>query len=109
MDVFALGSTSNHLKPLACLAKEKLLAYCRIGWHHGTIILSSWGQTRCRNHAQSINHTTSARIDLGNRDATDGEVVKNCFNKNLVNLAAAQAFKKLALCSCLYSQPTHPG
>jgi hypothetical protein len=26
---------------------------------------------------------------LGNRDATDGEVVKNYFYKNLVNLAAA--------------------
>ena len=86
MDVFAMGSTSNHLKPLACLAKEKLLACCRIGWHHRTIILSSWGQTRCRNHAQSINHTTSTRIDLGNRDATDGEVVKQVFKLDFKNL-----------------------
>ena len=86
MDVFIVGSASNHIKSLASLAKEKLLACCHIGWHHRAVILFSWGQTRCRNHAQPINHTTSARIDLGNRDATDGEVVKQVFELDFKNL-----------------------
>ena len=78
----ALAITLNH--SLAWLKKSYWLAAI-LGGITGPLSYLA-GVKLCRNHAQSINHTTSTRIDLGNRDATDGEVVKQVFKLDFKNL-----------------------